>query len=162
MSEQKSHILLARHAPALDPETGRYLVHTIDASTFQTSADSQVQVQAANPLLVIQAISNQSENQAFADLQRALAINSHPVIGLHFVGSEDHDLVLTESYNINQLDNALVCDLHLDNINEIMRWATQILISPLAAQRLSTLPKKPPQRSLTAKTGSPDVVEDTF
>jgi predicted RecB family endonuclease len=74
-----------------------------------------------NPLLVIKVISNRSVDEAAQDLAEALAIE-HPVAGLHLLGSEVRDLVLTRLRNINQLDNAIVCDLATHDITEIVQW----------------------------------------
>jgi hypothetical protein len=93
-------------------------------------------------------ISSQSEDQAIFDIQKALEVKSCPSMGLHLLGAEGPNLVLSKSCNINQLENAIVCDFAIHHVNEIVQWATEILIPPLAAQRLASLPER---QSLTER-----------
>ena len=160
-------VLLVGNVPFLNLEDTEYPVHTIAEPTSQQYDNWQATIRRMNPLLVMQVISNQSESEAISDIQKALDIDSRPVIGLHLLGVEGPDLVLTESCNINQLDNAIVCDFTIHNLNEIVHRAIDSLIPPLATQRLSSLSEeqslmdrllqKPDPRPLLKKLAAPSV-----
>ena len=98
------------------------LVHTIARPTSQQYEDWQATIQKVNPLLVVQVISSQSEDQAIFDIQKALEVKSCPSMGLHLLGAEDPNLVLSKSCNINQLENAIVCDFATHHVDEIVQW----------------------------------------